>query len=277
MVRSSEDLQGLVGVNGGINSRLVCRQLLIQFLFYFHFCSVLWNNQSTKRTWFVFVLDLIIICYHFVFAICLSLLVVLLFIRLDLWLVMLMVYFACLLLLFSMLVASEFFLGFCNCLSYFTTAKISFSVSLYPQFTHMIFVIYTLHVGCCCCYCCFPFSPLISTIIPMFLYYEYILWHFKTVHTSWNISYPIVFNIVIVFFLMYAHYLFIVSVSFFIEICGSYVLEDISLFIATLQILIEKAYVYVYVLWAFFGLSWCWFVGVWRVAGCLYEGRVKSK
>ena len=42
--------------------------------------------------------------------------------------------------------ASDFFLGFlCNCLSYFTTAKISFSVILYPQFTHMIFVIYTLH------------------------------------------------------------------------------------------------------------------------------------
>ena len=40
--------------------------------------------------------------------------------------------------------ASEFFLGFlCNCLSYFTTAKISFTSILYPQFTHMIFIVYT--------------------------------------------------------------------------------------------------------------------------------------
>ena len=39
--------------------------------------------------------------------------------------------------------ASEFFLGFiCNCLSYFTTAKISFTSILYLQFTHMIFIIY---------------------------------------------------------------------------------------------------------------------------------------
>ena len=30
----------------------------------------------------------------------------------------------------------------CNCLSYFTTAKISFTSILYPQFTHMIFIIY---------------------------------------------------------------------------------------------------------------------------------------
>ena len=49
----------------------------------------------------MFVLDFL--C-HFVFAICLSLLVVLLFIGSDLWLVMLMVCFACLLLLFSVLV-----------------------------------------------------------------------------------------------------------------------------------------------------------------------------
>ena len=41
--------------------------------------------------------------------------------------------------------ASEFFLGFiCNCLSY-TTAKISFNSILYPQFTHMIFIIYIAH------------------------------------------------------------------------------------------------------------------------------------
>ena len=40
--------------------------------------------------------------------------------------------------------ASEFFLGFiCNCLGYFTTAKISFASILYPQFTRMIFIIYT--------------------------------------------------------------------------------------------------------------------------------------
>ena len=39
----------------------------------------------------------------------------------------------------------NFFLGFiCNCLSYFTTAKISFTSILYPQLTHMIFIIYTL-------------------------------------------------------------------------------------------------------------------------------------
>ena len=34
---------------------------------------------------------------------------------------------------------------FCYCLSYFTTAKISFTSILYLQFTHMIFIIYTLH------------------------------------------------------------------------------------------------------------------------------------
>ena len=40
--------------------------------------------------------------------------------------------------------ASEFFLSFiCNCLSYFTTAKISFTCILYPQFTHVISIIYT--------------------------------------------------------------------------------------------------------------------------------------
>ena len=40
--------------------------------------------------------------------------------------------------------ASEYFLGFiCNSLSYFTTAKISFTSILYPQFTQMIFIIYT--------------------------------------------------------------------------------------------------------------------------------------
>ena len=39
---------------------------------------------------------------------------------------------------------SEFVLGFiCDCLSYFTTVKISFISILYPQFTHMIFIIYT--------------------------------------------------------------------------------------------------------------------------------------
>ena len=39
-----------------------------------------------------------------------------------------------------------FLAGFiCNCLSYFTTAKISFTLTLYPQFTHMIFIMYTLH------------------------------------------------------------------------------------------------------------------------------------
>ena len=38
--------------------------------------------------------------------------------------------------------ASEFFLGFiCNFLSYFITGKISLSFILYPQFTHMIFLI----------------------------------------------------------------------------------------------------------------------------------------
>ena len=30
-----------------------------------------------------------------------------------------------------------------NCSSYFTTTKISFTSILYPQFTHMIFIIYT--------------------------------------------------------------------------------------------------------------------------------------
>ena len=30
----------------------------------------------------------------------------------------------------------------CNCLSYFTTAKISFASILYPQFIHIIFIIY---------------------------------------------------------------------------------------------------------------------------------------
>ena len=49
--------------------------------------------------------------------------------------------------------ASEFFLGFiCNYLSYFTTVKISFTSILYPQFTHMIFIIYTsysLHIHGC--------------------------------------------------------------------------------------------------------------------------------
>ena len=45
---------------------------------------------------------------------------------------------------FNSVGASEFFLGFiCNCLSYFTTAKISFTSILYLQFTHMIFIIYT--------------------------------------------------------------------------------------------------------------------------------------
>ena len=44
--------------------------------------------------------------------------------------------------------ASEFFLGFiCNCLSYFTTAKISFTSMLYPQFTHIWSLSYTLHVS----------------------------------------------------------------------------------------------------------------------------------
>ena len=46
---------------------------------------------------------------------------------------------------------SEIFLGFiCNCLSYFITAKITFTCILHPQCTNMIFIIYTsrhsLHV-----------------------------------------------------------------------------------------------------------------------------------
>ena len=46
---------------------------------------------------------------------------------------------------------SEIFLGFiCNCLSYFITAKITFTCTLHPQWTNMIFIIYTschsLHV-----------------------------------------------------------------------------------------------------------------------------------
>ena len=40
----------------------------------------------------------------------------------------------------------------CNCLSYFITAKTSFTSILYPQFTHMIFIIYTLHVIIQSCY-----------------------------------------------------------------------------------------------------------------------------
>ena len=40
--------------------------------------------------------------------------------------------------------AIEFFLGFiCNCLSYFITARITFTCTLYPQCTHMIFIICT--------------------------------------------------------------------------------------------------------------------------------------
>ena len=40
--------------------------------------------------------------------------------------------------------ASDFFLGFiCNCLSYFITARITFTRILYSYCTHMIFVIYT--------------------------------------------------------------------------------------------------------------------------------------
>ena len=40
---------------------------------------------------------------------------------------------------------SEFILDFIsNCLSYFTTAKISFTSIFYPQFTHMVFIIYTI-------------------------------------------------------------------------------------------------------------------------------------
>ena len=42
------------------------------------------------------------------------------------------------------------FSGFyCNCLSYFTTVKISFTSILYLQFTHMIFIIYTSHCNVC--------------------------------------------------------------------------------------------------------------------------------
>ena len=40
--------------------------------------------------------------------------------------------------------ASDFFSGlslYLNCLSYFTTAKITFTSILYLQFTHMIFII----------------------------------------------------------------------------------------------------------------------------------------
>ena len=41
-----------------------------------------------------------------------------------------------------------FFLGFiCNCLSYFITAGITFTCILYPQCTHMIFII---HTSCHC-------------------------------------------------------------------------------------------------------------------------------
>ena len=41
--------------------------------------------------------------------------------------------------------ALEFFLGFiCNCLSYFITARITFTSILYPQCSHMLFIIYTL-------------------------------------------------------------------------------------------------------------------------------------
>ena len=47
----------------------------------------------------------------------------------------------------------NFFLGFiCNCLSYFTTEKITFTSILYPQFTHMICIIYTHNANqeiCC--------------------------------------------------------------------------------------------------------------------------------
>ena len=40
--------------------------------------------------------------------------------------------------------ASEFFLGFiCNCLSYFMTARDTFTFILYPQCSHMIFIICT--------------------------------------------------------------------------------------------------------------------------------------
>ena len=39
---------------------------------------------------------------------------------------------------------SDFFLGFlCNCLSWFTTAKITFTPNLYPQFIYMIYIIGT--------------------------------------------------------------------------------------------------------------------------------------
>ena len=42
--------------------------------------------------------------------------------------------------------ASEFFLGFlCNCLSYFTTAKITFTSILYPQLTHMSYKLHNEH------------------------------------------------------------------------------------------------------------------------------------
>ena len=40
---------------------------------------------------------------------------------------------------------------FVTALSYFTTAKISFTSILYPQFTHMILIIYTLHHKCLSC------------------------------------------------------------------------------------------------------------------------------
>ena len=50
--------------------------------------------------------------------------------------------------------ASDFFLGFvCNCLSYFTTAKISFTSILYPQFTHTIFVSHIHFTALSTCYC----------------------------------------------------------------------------------------------------------------------------
>ena len=61
--------------------------------------------------------------------------------------------------------ASEFFLGFiCNCLSYFITARITFSCILYPQFTHDLYSIHIVnfHLAINCLYnlSCLPFAPL---------------------------------------------------------------------------------------------------------------------
>ena len=45
--------------------------------------------------------------------------------------------------------ASDFLLAFiCNCLSYFITARITYTCILYPQCKHMIFILYTSLLHC---------------------------------------------------------------------------------------------------------------------------------